>query len=102
MSSSATQTCGGTLGVARSSNMKSAAGDARTPTPHAAATSAETASDSDTETKIDLRENENGLFKAFGRGKSEEGLQTFAPPTRTTTQTSYNAGGGLNKECFSG
>jgi hypothetical protein len=82
--------------------MNGVAGDAKTPKPHAAATSAETASDNDTETKIDLREDETGLFKAFGfgKGKFKEGLQTFAPSETATPQTSYNAGGGLNKSCF--
>jgi hypothetical protein len=59
--------------------MKSAAGDARTPTPHAAATSAETPSDIETETSADFKENETGLFKAFERARTRKVLQTFAP-----------------------
>ncbi|PYS78781.1 MAG: hypothetical protein DMF66_05085, partial [Acidobacteria bacterium] len=65
ISSRTTHACGGTLGVAGSSNKNSAAGDASTPTPHAAAISAETPSDSATEAETDLKENETGLFKAF-------------------------------------
>jgi hypothetical protein len=69
MSSRTTQTCGGTLRLAGSSNIKSAAGEARSLKPHAAATSAETPSDSATEKETDLKENETGLFKAFQEGK---------------------------------
>jgi hypothetical protein len=63
--SSATQTCGGTLGVEGSSNMKSASGDLSRWTPHAPATSADTPSDSASDTETDLSENETGLFNAF-------------------------------------
>ncbi len=45
--------------------MKSAAGDASTPTPHAPATSADTPSDSAAEKRNDLKEKETGLFKAL-------------------------------------
>src|SRR5579885_434341 len=56
--------------------MNSAAGDARTPRPHAAATSAETPSDIETETRADFGENETGLFKAFERARPRKVLQT--------------------------
>jgi hypothetical protein len=49
--------------------MKSAAGDARSPTPHAPATSADTPSDNAAEKKDDLKENETGLFKALSGGQ---------------------------------
>jgi len=45
--------------------MNSAAGDVKTPTPHAAATSAETQSERATETQTDFEENETGFFKAL-------------------------------------
>jgi hypothetical protein len=48
--------------------MKSAAGEARRPTPHAPATSADTPSESAAEKETDLKENETGLFKAFLTG----------------------------------
>src|ERR1044071_7503889 len=72
MSSRTTQLCGGTLGVAGSSNMKSAAGDESMRAPQAPATSAETPKLSASETETDLSENETGLFKASkGRARLE-------------------------------
>jgi hypothetical protein len=84
--------------------MKSAAGEARTPTPHAPATSAETHSDSATEKETDFKENETGLFKAllFVEGKSEVGLQTSGtvemadPQLHLTTPPAS-----FTRECFS-
>jgi hypothetical protein len=65
--------------------MKSAAGDARTPKPHAAETRADTQSDSATETKADLKEKETGFFKAFLKGKTEVGLKNARRSGRPTS-----------------